>query len=312
MAASDPFAKVKKMIREMITKLMEEANAEAEHKAFCDTEMGTNKQTRDKKTAQSEELTADIEELTAAISNLASEITELGTELAAIDAAMEEATKQRFEEKAKNTDTMSDAREGAAAVAQVLAILKDFYEKAAVPVEQPAPQQGPISYDNRALQILKTSSGGASFLQVDAQRQPGAPEMESGSYTGMENGGVLGLMEVCQSDFEKVLAETEATETEAAKVFDEFKADSAQDKAVKETDQKHKTAEKSTKESDLATAKKDLRITQEELHAAMEYYEKLKPDCEVKVMSYAEKKAAREAEIESLKEALEILSGDNI
>merc|ERR1719498_1776947 len=108
---------------------------------------------------------------------------------------MEEATKQRFEEKAKNTDTMSDAREGAAAVAQALAILKDFYEKAAVPVEQPAPQQGPITYDNRALQILKTSSGGASFVQIDSQRVPGAPEMEEGSYTGMANGGVLGLME---------------------------------------------------------------------------------------------------------------------
>merc|ERR1719313_1900525 len=312
-AGSDPFVKVKKMIREMITKLMEEANAEAEHKAFCDTEMGTNKQLRDKKTAQSEELTADIEELTAAISKLATEITELSSELAALDASVEEATSLRFEEKAKNTDTMTDAKAGAAATAQALAILKDFYAKAAVPVEQPAPQQGPISYDDRALQILKTSSGGASFVQVNsvnAQRVPGAPEMEEGSYTGMENGGVLGLMEVCQSDFEKVLAETEATETEAAKVFDEFKADTAEDKAVKETDQKHKVAEKSTKESDLATAKKDLRITQEELQAAMEYYEKLKPDCEVKVMSYAEKKAAREAEIESLKEALTLLVGN--
>merc|ERR1719316_2114148 len=261
-AAADPFTKVKKMIKDMITKLMEEANEEASHKAFCDTEMGTNKQTRDKKTAQSEELNADIEELTADIQKLASEITELGEELAALDAAVEEATKQRFEEKAKNTETISDAKAGAAAVAQALAILKDFYEKAAVPVEQPAPQQGPIGYDNRALQILKTASGGASLLQVNAvnaQRVPGAPEMEEGSYTGMENGGVLGLMEVCQSDFEKLLAETEATETEAAKVFDEFKADSAQDKAVKETDSKHKVAEKSTKESDLATAKKDLR-----------------------------------------------------
>merc|ERR1719487_918241 len=82
--ASDPFVKVKKMIKEMIQKLMEEANAEAEHKAFCDAEMGTNKQTRDKKTAQSDELKADIEELTADIATLASEITELSSELAAI------------------------------------------------------------------------------------------------------------------------------------------------------------------------------------------------------------------------------------
>jgi hypothetical protein len=312
-AGSDPFVKVKKMIREMIQKLMEEANEEASHKGFCDTEMSTNKQTRDKKTAQSEELTADIEELTAEISKLATQIAELGEELSAIDAAVATATDARFAEKSKNTETISDAKAGAAAVAQALAILKDFYEKAATPVEQPAPQQGPIAYDNRALQILKTSSGGASFIQIQAHTQgrvPGAPEMEEGSYTGMGNGGVLGLMEVCQSDFEKLLAETEASEADAARVFDEFKADSAQDTAVKETDQKHKVAEKSTKESDKATAMKDLRITQEELQAAMEYYDKLKPDCEVKVMSYAEKKAAREAEIESLKEALELLVGN--
>lgn len=312
-ANSDPFVKVKKLIRDMIQKLMEEANEEATHKAFCDTEMGTNKQTRDKKTAQSESLTADIEELTAEISKLASEITELGEELSAIDAAVAKATDERFEEKSKNTATISDAKAGAAAVAQALAVLKEFYEKAATPVEQPAPQQGPIAYDNRALQILSTASGGASFVQISADshgRVPGAPEMESGSYTGMANGGVLGLMEVCQSDFEKLLAETEAGEADSARVFEEFQADSAQDKAVKETDQKHKVAEKSTKESDKATAMKDLRITHEELSAAMEYYEKLKPDCEVKVISYAEKKAAREAEIESLKEALGLLVGN--
>merc|ERR1719359_2401603 len=120
-AGSDPFVKVKKMIREMITKLMEEANADAEHKAFCDTELGTNKQMRDNKTAQSEELTADIEELTAEISKLASEITELGEELSAIDAAVAKATDERFEEKSKNTQTITDSKAGAAAVAQALA-----------------------------------------------------------------------------------------------------------------------------------------------------------------------------------------------
>ena len=50
--SADPFAKVKKMIDAMITKLLEEANEEADHKGWCDKEMATNKQTRDDKTEE--------------------------------------------------------------------------------------------------------------------------------------------------------------------------------------------------------------------------------------------------------------------
>merc|ERR1719472_701043 len=46
---SGPFDKVKKMIKDMIVKLMEEATEESEHKGWCDTEMSTNKQTREDK-----------------------------------------------------------------------------------------------------------------------------------------------------------------------------------------------------------------------------------------------------------------------
>merc|ERR1719305_1580126 len=45
-AAEDPFKKVKKMIKDLIVRLMEEANEEAEHKGWCDTELSTNEQTR--------------------------------------------------------------------------------------------------------------------------------------------------------------------------------------------------------------------------------------------------------------------------
>merc|ERR1719353_1612986 len=49
--AEDPFVKVKKMIKDLIVRLMEEANEEAEHKGWCDTELSTNEQTRKEKTA---------------------------------------------------------------------------------------------------------------------------------------------------------------------------------------------------------------------------------------------------------------------
>merc|ERR1719311_459547 len=100
--AADPFAKVKKMIEDMIMKLMEEANEEAEHKGFCDTEMGTNKMTREQKATDVEELTASIEEMTATIEKLGEEIGELSGKIADTDAALKEATEIRSAEKAKN------------------------------------------------------------------------------------------------------------------------------------------------------------------------------------------------------------------
>merc|ERR1719171_2931852 len=58
--SEDPFKKVTKMIKDMIFKLMEEANEEAEHQGFCNTELSTNKQTRDSKTEEATTLKAEM------------------------------------------------------------------------------------------------------------------------------------------------------------------------------------------------------------------------------------------------------------
>merc|ERR1719487_2537640 len=99
---------------------MEEANEEAEHKGFCDTEMGTNKATRDTKTEEVEKLSALIEELTADIAKLGKEAAELSDEITELDAAVAEATSIRADEKAKNTQTIADAKVASEATARAL------------------------------------------------------------------------------------------------------------------------------------------------------------------------------------------------
>merc|ERR1719506_2434800 len=126
-AADDPFKKVKKMIKDLIVRLMEEANEEAEHKGWCDTELSTNEQTRKEKTEAVETLHAEIDELEASIAQLTEQITELTKAVAELDAAVAKATSIREEEKAKNTVTIKDSQDAQTAVAQALSVLKDFY-----------------------------------------------------------------------------------------------------------------------------------------------------------------------------------------
>merc|ERR1719161_3063379 len=106
------------MIEDMVSKLMEEANEEAEHKGFCDTEMGTNKNTRDTKTSEIDALNAEIEELTADITKLGKDAATLADEITAIDNAVFEATSVRNDESAKNKATVADAKVASEATAR--------------------------------------------------------------------------------------------------------------------------------------------------------------------------------------------------
>merc|ERR1719163_470099 len=307
---ADPFKKVTKMIKDMIQKLMEEASEEAEHKGFCDTEMSTNKATRDSKTDEVAGLKATIEELTADTSKLALEIGALGDAIAANDAAMAKATAQRAAEKEKNTATIADAKAAEAAVAQATTVLKEFDDKAASATalaQRTSRPMGPIQYDQRALSIV---SHGASMVQTGV---PGAPDTFGDKpYTGMENGGVMGMLEVIQSDFSRLLSETTASESESQKEYDQFSADSAADKDAKSAEMKEKNGVKTKKESANRAAQKDLDGSQQELDSALAYFEKLKPSCVDAGVSYEERVARRKDEIESLQEALKILSGEDI
>merc|ERR1719428_1305020 len=280
---SDPFKKIKKMIKDLITKLLEEANEEATHKGWCDTELGTNKQTRNEKSEAVVMLTAEIDELTASVAKLTEEITELMQGVADIDAAVAKATKIRDEEKAKNTVTISDSQEAQTAVAQALTVLREFYEKA----------------------------GQATAL---VQQQPEAPEIFDKPYKGMgdSGGGVIGMLEVIESDFARVEAETKAAEDLAQKEYDQFMTDSEVDKTQKMSDIKHKEGRKQDQGKSLVEKKSDLEGTQKELDAALDYYEELKPSCVDSGESYEDRVARREEEIQSLKEALQILNGEDI
>merc|ERR1719183_508093 len=175
--------------------------------------------------------------MTAEAEKMATEVADLSDQITAIDDSVASATSDRNDEKAKNTATIKDAKEAKAAVSKALAVLKTFYDKAANPVPPPAAQEGPIKYDDRAIAIL--SRPGASLVQGPMDDAPGSVSKPF-TGTGDAGGGIMGMLEVIISDFEKLDMETSEEEMSAAKEYDSFMADSSEDKAVKETDIKHK------------------------------------------------------------------------
>merc|ERR1719191_993796 len=108
----------------MIAKLTAEANEEAEHKGFCDAELSANKNTRDEKNAGIDALNAEIEELTATESKLAQDIAALSAMVEELSAALSEATEIRGAEKAKNEQTIADAKAAIQAVGQATTVLR--------------------------------------------------------------------------------------------------------------------------------------------------------------------------------------------
>jgi len=284
-ASADPFEKVKKMIRDLITKLMEQANAEANQKGWCDSELATNKLTRTNKAEAVDQLHAETEKLTFTETKLSQQISDITAEIAQLDKRVEEATAERREEKAENEQTIADAKTSEKAVAQALAVLRDFYAKAA--------------------------EATALVQQTPAED---APETFSSPYKGMgaESGGIIGMLEVIESDFARLDAETSASETQAAAAFKKFVNEADEDKAVAEAEVDHKQANLETTRQLLSSTKNDLEQTQAQLDAAVGYFEKLKPSCVDSGISWTERIKRREEEMQSLKEAYQILAGEEV
>jgi len=283
----DPFSKVKKMIRDLITKLMEEANEEADQHAYCTSELSTNKQTRENKGAEVDKLTAESEQLGAEIAKLGDEISQLSDAVSEMEGERAEATKLRVSEKTENAQVAADAKEAQVAVQQAIEVLRNFYTKPS---------------------LLQGKAHGAEHRVAALRKRSAEP------YTGMGDSstGVLGMLEVILSDFARLESETLTAEDLAQTQHQKFMDESAEDIAVKEAEEEHKSGKKQHAEEQLRSTNKELEFTQEELTEALNYYEKLKTDCLDTGLSYADRAKMRQEEIQSLKEAYAILSGEEL
>merc|ERR1719359_1889881 len=124
---ADPFGKVKDMLTGMIEKLEKEQAEEAEHKAWCDEEMGKTTKQKSVKDARLNELTIRLEKAQADVTKLTEEMQALVEELQQLDVSVQESTKLRNAGAEEWAAEKKELTAGQEACAAAIKVLKNYY-----------------------------------------------------------------------------------------------------------------------------------------------------------------------------------------
>jgi len=272
----DVFGKIKGLISDMIAKLEKEAEEDATEKAYCDEEMAKTEAKKADLEGDLSKVTAKIDQAAATSAKRKEQVKELQAQLAALAKEQAEMDTIRSEQHADYTKAKADLELGLSGVGKALDVLRDYY-------------------------------GGASLIQDDASfmQQPAKPEKHS-QKTGAGQ-SIIGILEVCESDFSDNLAKEEMAESDAASEYEKVTQENKVAKTTKDQDVKYKTQEFKSLDKEIAELTGDKDTLSTELGAVNEYYSKLRERCVAKPESYEDRKARREAEINGLKEALQVL-----
>merc|ERR1719356_382292 len=105
-----------------------------------------------------------------------------------------------------------------------------------------------------------------------------AKEGKSHSSADGAGASIIGLLEVCESDFSKDLAEIESAEETAAADYDKETKENSVEKTTKEKDVEYKTKESVYLDKEVAEYSEDRAQVQTELDAVLEYLAKIHQD----------------------------------
>jgi len=281
--------KVIKMIKQLVEKLKKEQYEEAGQHGQCTKWLAENKDATDNANEQIAEESSNLEDAIATIEINTKKLADMAEQQKDSDSMVADATNQRFAEKKANEVAIKDAKAGEEAVNQALVVLKEFYESAATStalVQQPVEVNTPGTWDS--------------------------------NFTGNQSGstGVVGMLEAVATDFLRIHTETASEEARSQKAYDEMvqgeKLATAERKANRDASEKARAEAQEAKgkaEEGLAAGKQAKSQALEDLRVI-----NVEKGCDATAgMSmeeiYEHRKAQREEEVQSLKEALEVLGG---
>jgi len=278
----DAFEKVKMAIDDMVTQLLKEKEDEIKHRDFCTTGFNDNSRAQELKARDIDDLEAEIAQLTSTIAELAKSIGVLQSEITEMQLQLKRAGEDREVENKDFQATVSDQRETQKLLTSALNVLKAVYAK--------------------------------KFLQVGASKrlgQPGPPPPPGfGEYKKAGGaGGVLGMLEQIIADAKQLEMDAIKAESDSQKAYEVFLKDTNASIEKKNRDITNKTEEKATAEGDKTSAEeaRDAALNEQQQNKNEEAA--LHKSCDFVMKNFDIRQAARDQEVEALRQAKAILSG---
>lgn len=285
--AADPFAKVKFLIQELIERLLQEANNEGNQNAWCNKATSEAEAKRDASSQAVTELNGKMARLEALSDKLGNQLATLNQEVAELNATRAKATAMREADTMQNNLTIVEAREGLEAVNTAADIISKYYKTA-----------------------KKQRVRASSFVLLNPMDEAPSAGFENGeAYHGAqgESGGILGMLDVIASDFERAISEAQETEASQAKEHMELMTQTGISLAEKDVATKQLSSEKNSADAELSTASDQLQTHTGLLAGVIKELLELKPVCVDTGMSYEERVALRKEEVGALNKALCVL-----
>mmetsp|Transcript_21697 Transcript_21697/g.67682 ORF Transcript_21697/g.67682 Transcript_21697/m.67682 type:complete len:691 (+) Transcript_21697:48-2120(+) len=277
----DAFKRVKKALDGQIAELVQEKKDEIKHKDFCIEEFQANQLETEAKEHEKEGLLVKVDDLKASITALGKEIQALQREIAEMQLQRKRAGEDREKENAEYQAVVADQRETQQVLKTAMKILSDAYSQ--------------------------------TFL---VQRQEPASETPpEGFKTYEQNAGgdrAIGMLKTVLADAEAMEAEAVREEEDMQKGYEDFVKDTNAAVDARSREMVDKSEDKATTETELIETeeKRDSALLQ--LEQLSNYNAQLHSSCDFVMKNFDVRQTARDEEIEALRQAKKILSGDKL
>lgn len=294
----DAFTEVKAEIDKLVAEYKQQQADEIAHKDYCTEELNANTRDTAKGNDKADGLRAKIEDLEKTIETTTEDIKETESANTEMQVQMKRASETREGENAAFQQTVADQR-----------ITQTILDKAITRMMQ-AYQADKLAVQKMTATLLQQQA--APHIQTSGTAtDPGNGPAKFADNAEQNSGGnrVVAMLEEVMADSKKTEDEAIASETDAQQAYDNFMQDSNKSIQKNLESLANMKESKAKNEESLSIAKTDLKATVAELSDLNDMAADLHKSCDFIMDNFDARQAARQAEIDAMLEAKNILSG---